>query len=358
MLYLLVQLIRTVFTRRRPLVPPVIIAAVFLTSWPLMWWAEPVGSVIVRPANYWWWFVATCSTVGYGDYTPKTTAGRFVALYVIIGGITALTALLAQLSLLLDHLKGRRMNGTGTVDHSGHIVILGYTPGRTEGIVDDLLDGSGRRVVLSSWPDHAQHPMAELPVDFIRGDLTDDDVLRRAGAHRAYGVLVDARSDDEAMTVALTVRHVAPDVLMVVALRDLGRTTHLRYIQPDARGVQWHHPHILGEELRTPGIAEVYLKLMTHGAGSTFSVVVPPLAGALPLSAWQLALGREYGATVIAVRAGQELLVAPPWETAVPSGATLYYVGRRRLDTADLAIVLSEDLTAVEVVTADRTAAP
>lgn len=34
-----------------------------------------------------WWAAATITTVGYGDYYPVTTSGRFVALGLMIGGI-------------------------------------------------------------------------------------------------------------------------------------------------------------------------------------------------------------------------------------------------------------------------------
>jgi voltage-gated potassium channel len=45
----------------------------------------------------------------------------------------------------------------------------------------------------------------------------------------------------------------------------------------------------------------------------------------------QTHLGRTYGATLLALRGPAGLQVSPPWDTEVPTGATLYYVARRRI---------------------------
>ena len=34
-----------------------------------------------------WWAIVTLTTVGYGDYSPATVAGRWVAVFVMAGGI-------------------------------------------------------------------------------------------------------------------------------------------------------------------------------------------------------------------------------------------------------------------------------
>lgn len=348
--FLLLRVVRTLLTRRNFAVPLIVVAFVFSTSWPLMWWAEPAGSALVRPAVYWWWFLVTCATVGYGDYTPSTLGGHLVGAYVVVGGIVTLTTVFAQLALLLEHLKGRHMSGTATMEYSGHVVVLGYTPGRTERIVEELLADGGLRIVLCAPEDIPVHPMPHQPVDFVRGDPTDGEVLRRAGVHRAHSVLVDADNDTQSLTIALTVQHVAPGVLKVVALRDLKHATHLRYVDPQARCVQWHNPRMLTEELQSPGISDVYRELMTHGGSNTYSLTLPESVDPAPFGDWQLALGRRYDATILAVRTPYELLVGPGWSAPVPGGAVLYYVSAQRLTPQDAVAALHG--TAVATATA------
>ena len=316
--------------------PVLVFSLVFVTSWSLMAVAEPSGSPIVEPANYWWYFVVTAATVGYGDLYPASTAGHIVGAYVIVGGIATLTTVFTRLSRSLEEGRGRRMRGAVTVDMSDHIVLLGYTPGRTEQMVDELIADGSDRLVLCAWDDVPTHPLSDRDVAFVRGDLSDEAVLRRAGVHRAYSVLVDARDDNEALTIAVTAGHVTDGAHLVVALRDISRVRHLRYVDEHVRCVQWHSPHMITEELKDPGITEVYTQLMTHGGADTYSIKLPDALGPILVDHCQTSLGRLYGATLLAARTPDQLLVNPSWQTELPTGSTLYYVASRRLTPDDL----------------------
>lgn len=333
------QVLRGLVRVRTWWLPAVLIAVVFVTSWPLMRFAEP-GAAIVEPQNYWWWFLVTAATVGYGDFYPVSPMGHIVGLYVIVGGIASLTTLFARLAGAIETTRGRRMKGAVTVETSGHVVVLGYTAGRTERIVDELLADGETRVVLASWEDVESHPMPDRRVDFVRGELSDESVLRRAGVPRAQAVLVDARDDNEALTLAVTISHVAPGMRVVVALRDLARSTQMGYVSDSIHCVQWHTPYMITEELQSPGISQVYAELMTHGGEDTYSVRLPESVGVVTFGDCQMALGRRHDATVLAVQTGSGLLVSPSWETRLPPAAVLYYVSRTPITAEDIARAL------------------
>jgi voltage-gated potassium channel len=53
-----------------------------------------------------WWAVSTMSTVGYGDYEPITTEGRFVAVGLMLAGIALLGVVTASIaSWLIDEVR-------------------------------------------------------------------------------------------------------------------------------------------------------------------------------------------------------------------------------------------------------------
>ncbi|MCA1672806.1 MAG: NAD-binding protein [Actinobacteria bacterium] len=333
------RLIRLVRTRVRGWRLSLAIATfVFLTSWLAMWLVEPASNQITSPQNYWWWFLVTSATVGYGDFFPMSGAGHLVGAYVIVGGIVALTILFTELASAIQNVKGKRMKGVVELDVSDHTVILGYTPGRTQRIVAEFGVEGRLELVLCAWDEVAEHPMPEQAgVRFVRGDLTAADVLARACVERAATVVIDGRDDNETLAIAVAVDHLNPRVHLVAALRDMSRCQHLRYVNPHVQCVQWHMPNLLTEEALDPGITQVYAELMSSaGSGNTYSARLPKGLSGQTFGECQMQFGRRFGATVIAVRQGDGLAVSPAWDTLIQAGAVLYYVADHRIDESRL----------------------
>ncbi|SDY61891.1 hypothetical protein SAMN05661080_04063 [Modestobacter sp. DSM 44400] len=176
------------------------------------------------------------------------------------------------------------------MDLAQHVVVLGYSPGRTDRMLTELIAEGRTQTVLCAWNDVAQHPVPELrEVSFVRGDLTPADVMTRAGVARARTVVVDGRDGNGTLAIAAAVDHADPGIHMVAALRDLTR----RECLPS------------GHRFATFGDVQVHL-------------------------------GRTVGATVLAVRGEEGLVVSPPWDTSVAAGTTVYYVGKRRITDREL----------------------
>ena len=67
------------------------------------------GSNIHTFGDSLWWSVATVTTVGYGDYTPVTMAGRITAVFIMAIGILTLAVVTAQVaSSFVDQAARRR----------------------------------------------------------------------------------------------------------------------------------------------------------------------------------------------------------------------------------------------------------
>ena len=162
--------------------------------------------------------------------------------------------------------------------------------------------------------------------------------MTRACVARARTAVIDGRDDNETLAIAVAVDHANPGIHMVAAVRDLSRRDTLRYINEDVQVVQWHVPSMLVEEASDPGIAQVYVDLMSSGGhGNTYSMRVPADFPHPTFGDCQTWFGRTFGATLLALRTGRDLVVSPPWDTAVPTDATLYYVAAERIDGRRLA---------------------
>jgi voltage-gated potassium channel Kch len=54
-----------------------------------------------------WWAIVTLTTVGYGDYAPESFAGRWLAAFVMAGGIGTVAILTG---LLADEIREARIH--------------------------------------------------------------------------------------------------------------------------------------------------------------------------------------------------------------------------------------------------------
>jgi len=75
---------------------------IFLSAVSFYWVEKGINPKVGRFFDALWWAVTTITTVGYGDITPVSTAGRVVAMFTMIGGSAlfwSFTALFAAVIL-------------------------------------------------------------------------------------------------------------------------------------------------------------------------------------------------------------------------------------------------------------------
>lgn len=70
-----------------------------------------------------WWAIVTVTTVGYGDVTPVTDTGRFVAAMLMVTGIGTIGALASSVASVL--IVQKNGNGTAGMDTAAPPVMAG-----------------------------------------------------------------------------------------------------------------------------------------------------------------------------------------------------------------------------------------
>ncbi|MCI0183961.1 hypothetical protein MM817_02253 [Acidibacillus sp. S0AB] len=206
-----------------------------------------------------YWAITTATTVGYGDITPNNTAGRLIAIGVMIIVIPAFGALFALMSTGLMEMRIRRLFGMDTnIPSSGHIVILGYMP-ETRIVIDELAHTQSPHLVVADIDSNVLP--RETP--FIKGDPTEESVLRLAHLPFAKQALIAAPRDGEVLEMAIAVHHLAPDLAILVstksdkvarALQALGISRTVS--TDDLLG------HTLAKSLEAPHAAELLLRMV------------------------------------------------------------------------------------------------
>jgi voltage-gated potassium channel len=159
--------------------------------------------------------VMTLTTIGYGDFAPKTRGGMLftVALVAIgVGTMLYTVGLVAQ-----TMVEGRLMNlmGRGKMEKtiermSGHYIICGC--GRIGMLIArELAAEKVPFVVMDCNPEVIQRVQDEGFV-FFRGDATHDKCLIGAGITRARGIVCVLPSDAQNLYVILTAKELNPKI--------------------------------------------------------------------------------------------------------------------------------------------------
>ena len=299
---------------------------------------------IARGDVFWYFYATTATTVGYGDYSPATAAGRVVAVFwVMPGGIALFTTIVAKVIQSVADKWRERLRGVASYDSlTGHIVILGWHSARTERMVDHIRggeDGEERDIVLCT----AQAIDNPLPdrVSFVRGPaLNAPDLLRRAAVAGAGDIIALGHSDEETLAAALGAAAVNGDAHLVAYFDQRSFADLLRAHCPHAECNVSLSIEMMVRSSQDPGSSRVQGQLLSTLEGPTqFSLRVPDDAGAVGYGALFAELKDKHDATLLGVAdsaLGDDLTLNAPARHRIAGGMIVYFMAARRIEPGQI----------------------
>ncbi len=159
---------------------------------------------------------ATITTVGYGDVTPATGAGRALSVVLMFSGIGLASYVLADLAQLLLHgefsMAIREDELRRRVQRArDHLIVCGY--GRTGRRVARLATERYRfEVVVIDRDREACESAIVRGLPAIQGDATQEETLREANVERARALVVCTGDDRTNVFVTLLARNLNPNL--------------------------------------------------------------------------------------------------------------------------------------------------
>ncbi|WP_153301763.1 ion channel [Endozoicomonas arenosclerae] len=320
----------------------VLFMLLFFGSWLLMFLAGE--SALITPETWFYYFVTTATTVGYGDFSPQTSGGRLTAsLLVMPGGVVVFAGILGKLSSFFVELWRKNMKGKGDYSAlSGHIVILGWHPERTPRMVR-LIFGDTRRedrkVVLCAT-EEMDNPLPDQ-VLFIQGEsLSDDELLRRAGVESADRVIIYRSTDDKTLTSCLTVAALSETAHIVAWFEQEHMVKLLKSHCPEVECHTSISMELLVRSAQDPGSSRVQGQLLSTLIGPTqYSVRVPENFTGVTFSRLLEFLKNRHEAIALGVAetvTGDDLVLNPEGDRLVKGGQLVYYMSAQRIRTEEI----------------------
>jgi voltage-gated potassium channel len=163
--------------------------------------------------------IITMTTIGYGDYSPKTPEGQiftiFLSLFAIGIGGYAITSLA---SFVIDGqfhqlLRGRLVDKK-IIRMRNHYILCGAGKlGRQLAI--EFYKSQFPFVVIEQESTVLEDLMREVDIPYVQGDATRDESLRLAGIERCKGLVSTLGDDKDNVFVVLSARSLNPNLRII-----------------------------------------------------------------------------------------------------------------------------------------------
>jgi voltage-gated potassium channel len=300
--------------RQRLIIPLAILAVTHVLGTLGFWWVwQPYGASVMDAL---FMTYMTVTTLGYEVQYPLGTAGRFIAM--LVGG-AGIGTLFFTFGFVMDFVVNEGLTGARrrsrmqkTLDGlEGHFILAGL--GRVGREAAAELDEAKAKWVLVDPNEDAVRRVVEAGGLAVKGDATEDAVLRRAGIERAKGLIVTTASDATNLYVVLTARLLNPKLFIAARAVDertvpkMTRAGANRAISPYAIGGRR-----LAHLLLSPRVVDFFETALRTGNKSLNigDIVVGLGSAAADKTLAALQVPQKTGATLLAVlRTGKDVMM-------------------------------------------------
>ena len=313
----------------------IILACILLTSVAL---AGAVGFMLVEGWSFGdslYMAVITVSTVGYGEVQPLSSAGRVLAVGVIVVAVGALGFSATSIGVyladghFLHDLRRKRMERALRRLRDHFIICGGGRFGRA--VAAEFARSQASYAVVDLDPDGCE--LAGTPgLPIVKGDAGDDQALREAGVERARGLVAALPEDDANLYVVLTARQLNPELTIITQAAEQRSIDKLRLAGAD----QVVSPYLIAgramaSALLRPSVVN-FLDEALYRETTALQIEqlqIPERSLLVGQSVTDAGLGAATGATVVAIHRPDGTLVsaAEALTATVRNGDILVAVG-------------------------------
>ncbi|MDY7024009.1 MAG: ion channel [Cyanobacteriota bacterium] len=271
-----------------------------------------------------WWTIVTLTTVGYGDITPVTTLGRFIAVVDMIVGIGILAVFSAMLASILVDQKIKDDLGMNSYRFEKHIIVCEWNY-RAETIIKELrLDPKIKEKPIILIADIERKPLEDPHLFFVRGQVSDE-TLNRANLKEATTVIIlgddnlDYKNRDAKVILAtLTVESINRGAYTIVELVDQAYIATCKRANADEIIVTSRlSSRLISKAALNHGISEVVSDILSYDYGSQlYKICLPKSEIGCSFIDVFIRMKQTYQTIIIGIQKGEEgqVISNPPSE--------------------------------------------
>ncbi len=250
-----------------------------------------------------WWAFVTSTTVGYGDYYPKSNAGRLTGILLMFFGVSLVGVITGNIASALIEQQLKEGRGLKELNLKNHFIICGWKRDMAEvlnSIMEKNRDFLPSEFVLinTADPEDVQNLKSDsrfAHINFIRGDYIDERVLSRANLKHAARVIVFAdrlvqgsvqEVDSRTVMTIITIKSISKTVYTCAEILDEKFERYLRFSNCDEIILSTEfNRSILANASAGSGISQVISELLNVNAD--VSIITQDIPGKF--------IGRAYG---------------------------------------------------------------
>lgn len=287
-----------------------------------------------------WWVMTTLTTVGFGDFSPATPAGKLFGIFLYITGIGLMGVVIGKVLNSVTAIQKLREEGNMQFTGKNHLIIIGWSVKSELAIREILHSEPAVEIVLVA--NLAKAPLLNERIHYVRGQATDEQTLMAANITHAKGVIIFASYVQNDAHISDPILLDGKTLLVATAVTAIEKKYNAR-IHVTVEVISKHHitmfKHVRVDEfipsyemisnvavrsLFTHGVTDIYTELIRsrYGENETIYEVKTRTHWYTYRDAFLELL--DEGATLIAD--GSDLYINQKLSEPIPKGAKLYVI--------------------------------